>query len=118
MRFVRPTRFPRLGVGDGIGVGVGVAAGVGVGVAVGVGVGVAVGVGVGVAVGVGVGVAVGVGVGVAVGVGVGVGDDRVTRCSTVSAPLTPASKLTWQKTRGEAGSLTHNWSSVPRELVP
>ena len=64
-------------------------------------------VGVGTGVGVGVGVGVGIGVGVGVGIGVGVGPASTTRCSTVSAPLTPASKWTWQKIRGETGSFSH-----------
>ena len=98
-------RCPGFGVGDGVGgggvgVGVGVGGGgVGVGDGLGPGVGVGVGGG-GVGVGVGgggVGVGVGgggVGVGVGGGVGVGDGDAKTTKCSTVSQPLTPASKVT------------------------
>jgi hypothetical protein len=39
-------------------------------------------------------------------VGVGVCDGNTTRCSIVSEPLTPVSKTTGQKVRGEKGSAT------------
>src|SRR5436190_1485099 len=105
------------GDGDGDGDGVGDGVGNGVGVGIGVGDGVGDGEGVGFGDGEGEGDGDGVGIGVGVGVGVGVGTANTTKCSTVNDPLTPASKITGQKTRGEKGSATHDCSSVPRELV-